>query len=136
MFLAGGIIDRYARDRSTRAYGFFAASGVFFFRFLRLGVLMGLAYGLLVRYLHPWLFGTVYPRVTNDLTVERTAFLVRLALYALFALGLAACNVLFDYAKVRAVVEDRRSMLGATAAACALHRRGTRRPPSASTWST
>jgi hypothetical protein len=116
MFLAGGIIDRYARDRATRGQGFFAASGVFFFRFLRLGVLMGLAYGLLVRYLHPWLFGTLYPRLTNDLTVERTAFLVRLGLYAVFALGLAAGNVLFDYAKVRAVVEDRRSMLGATAA--------------------
>ena len=116
MFLAGGIIDRYARDRITRVHGFFSASGVFFFRFLRLGVLMGLAYGLIVRSLHPWLFGTVYPRVTNDITVERAAFLVRLGLYAVFALGLAACNVLFDYAKVRAVVEDRRSMIGATAA--------------------
>ena len=116
IFLAGGIIDRYARDRRTHAHGFFAASGVFFFRFLRLGVLMGLAYGLLVRYLHPWLFDSVYRRFTNDVTVERTAFLIRLALYAVFALGLAACNLLFDYAKVRAVVEDRRSMLGATAA--------------------
>src|SRR5215210_489003 len=28
IFLAGGIIDRYARDRSTRAVGFFAACGV------------------------------------------------------------------------------------------------------------
>jgi hypothetical protein len=116
MFLAGGIIDRYARDRITRAHGFFAASGVFFFRFLRLGVLMGLAYGLLVRYLHPWFFNTLYPSVTRDLTVERTALLIRAALYALFALCFAACNLLFDYAKVRAVVEDRRSMLGATAA--------------------
>src|ERR1700704_3750856 len=96
MFFAGGIIDRYARDRITRAHGFFAASGVFFFRFLRLGMLMGLAYGLLVRSLHPWLLDTVYPRLTNDLTVERTAFLIRVALYALFALCLAACNVLFD----------------------------------------
>jgi hypothetical protein len=117
MFLAGGIIDRYARDRITRAHGFFAASGVFFFRFLRLGVLMGLAYGLLVQYLHPWLFDAVYVRITREMTVERTAFLIRLALYAVFAGCLAGCNVLFDYAKVRAVVEDRRSMLGATAAA-------------------
>jgi hypothetical protein len=81
-----------------------------------LGVLMGFAYGLLLRSLHPWLFEIMYPRLTHDLTVERTAFLIRVALYALFALCLAACNVLFDYAKVRAVVEDRRSMLGATAA--------------------
>lgn len=117
VFVAGGIIDRFARERRTRAQGFFAASGVFFFRFLRLGALMGLAYGLLLRYLHPWLFTIVYPRITNDLTVERTAFLIRVAFYGVFAVGLAACNVLFDYAKVRAVVEDRRSMLGATAAA-------------------
>jgi hypothetical protein len=116
IFLAGGIIDRYARDRMTRTHGFFAASGVFFFRFLRLGALMGLAYGLLFRYLHPWLFVSVYGRLTYDLAVERTAFTIRVLLYAVFGLTLALCNILFDYAKVRAVVEDRRSMLGATAA--------------------
>src|SRR5206468_11606377 len=27
LFVAGGIIDRYARDRATRAHGFFSASG-------------------------------------------------------------------------------------------------------------
>jgi hypothetical protein len=116
IFFAGGIIDRYARDRVTHAYGFFAASGVFFFRFLRLGALMGLAYGLLFRSLHPWLFDSVYGRLTYDLTVERTAFVLRVLLYVVFGLALAACNILFDYAKVRAVVEDRRSMLGAIAA--------------------
>src|SRR5688572_23240069 len=46
-FLAGGIIDRYARDRVVRAHGFFAVCGVFFFRFLRLGILAAAAYGLL-----------------------------------------------------------------------------------------
>jgi hypothetical protein len=116
IFLAGGIIDRYARDRVTRVHGFFGASGVFFFRFLRLGALMGLAYALLFRYVHPWLFGSVFGSLTHDLTVERTAFALRVLLYAVFGLALAACNILFDYAKVRAVVEDRRSMLGATAA--------------------
>src|SRR6185312_12479448 len=35
-FLAGGIIDRYARQRPTRAYGFCAASGLHFPRLLRL----------------------------------------------------------------------------------------------------
>jgi hypothetical protein len=33
LFAAGGIIDRYARDRATGIHGFFSASGVFFFRF-------------------------------------------------------------------------------------------------------
>ena len=49
IFLAGGIIDRYARDRATRAHGFFAACGVFFFRFLRLAVVQWLVYAAAVR---------------------------------------------------------------------------------------
>lgn len=117
VFLAGGVIDRYARDRPTRAYGFFAASGVFFVRFLRLGVVMAAVYGALFRWVHPWLFDRLYPKMVADITVERTAFFVRVGLYAAFGLVLASFNLLFDYAKVRAVVEDRRSMLGAIAAA-------------------
>jgi hypothetical protein len=117
IFLAGGIIDRVARNHATGAHGFFAVCGVFFFRFLRLAVLMGIAYGLIFRYLHPWLFDTWYPRITHDIAVERTAFLIRVALYAVFGMALGACNLVFDYAKVRAVVEDRRSMIGATVAA-------------------
>jgi hypothetical protein len=117
LFVAGGIIDRYARDRATRAHGFFAASGVFFFRFLRLGVVMWLVYGFLFRYMHPWLFDRLYPRMIHDVSVERTAFLARLVLYLVFGLVLAGCNLIFDYAKIRAVVEDRRSMLASIAAA-------------------
>jgi hypothetical protein len=86
---------------------------VFFFRFLRLAVVMCATYTVLFRLLHPWLFEDVYPRLTRNLTVERTAFFERVALYAVFGLLVAACNLVFDYAKVRAVVEDRRSMIGA-----------------------
>jgi len=117
IFVSGGIIDRYARDRPTRAHGFFAASGVFFLRFLRLAVVMAIVYGLLFGYVHAWLFDRLYPRMTRDLTVERTAFLARIALYVVFGLLLAWCNMVFDYAKVRAVVEDRRSALSAIHAA-------------------
>ena len=118
LFLAGGIIDRYARGRATRSFGFFAASGVFFFRFLRLAVAMWAVYALLFVRLHSWLFGdSVYGRFTRETTVERSAFLLAVVLHALFAIVLAAVNLVFDYAKVRAVVEDRRSMAGALVAA-------------------
>jgi hypothetical protein len=117
VFLAGGILDRVARDRATRANGFFAACGVFFFRFLRLGAVQWIVYASLFGGLHAWLFDRLYPDLIRDLTVERTAFLIRLAMYVVFGLVLAGCNVVFDYAKVRAVVEDRRSMLGALTAA-------------------
>ncbi len=117
LFLAGGIIDRYARDRSTGMHGFFAVSGGFFFRFARLAIIMAVVYGLLFGSLHPWFFDRVYTRLTRNVNVERTAFLIRASLYLVFGLLLAAANVIFDYAKVRAVVEDRRSAVGAVTAA-------------------
>ena len=83
---------------------------MFFFRFLRLAVVQWLVYAFLFGYLHNWLFGTFYPRITHEMNVERTAFLTRLALYLVFGLLVAAAALVFDYAKVRAVVEDRRSM--------------------------
>lgn len=112
-FLTGGIFDRYARARTTHTPAFFAACGVFFFRFLRLGAVAWLAYWLLFRFVHHWLFDSAWTRWTRELTAERDAFWIRLALYVLFAALLAAVNLLVDYAKVRAVVEDRRSMIGA-----------------------
>jgi len=117
IFLAGGILDRYARNRPTRANGFFSASGVFFFRFLRLAIVALAVYWLLYHYVHAWLFDDAYPWLTRDFTVERNAFAVRLLLYAIFGALLLACNMVFDYAKIRAVVEDRRSMIGALVAA-------------------
>jgi hypothetical protein len=112
-FLLGGIIDRYARQRPTRSHGFFSATGVFFVRFLRLALVAGLIYWFLFAYVHPWLFDTWFTNATRDLDVERQAFAWRILMYAIFGLLLVATNVLFDYAKIRAVVEDRRSMLGA-----------------------
>ena len=123
IFFAGGIIDRYARDRTTRAYGFFAASGVFFFRFLRLAVVQWLVYGFLFRSVHPWLFDGLLPRMIHEVSVERTAFFARATLYLVFGVLVAASTTIFDYAKVRAVVEDRRSMLGAIGAALGFIRR-------------
>lgn len=117
VFLSGGILDRYARQRSTRAHGFFAASGVFFWRFLRLGLIAGLIYWALFAYVHRWLLDDAYERLILDVSAERVAFLWRFSLYAVFGAALAAVNVVMDYAKIRLVVEDRRSVVGALSAA-------------------
>jgi hypothetical protein len=117
IFLAGGIIDRYARDRATRTVGFFASCGTFFFRFLRLAAIQWIVYALLFGVVHPWLFDRLYPRMTHEVSVERTAFFARLVLYLVFGVLVAACSMIFDYAKVRAVVEDRRSMVSAVSQA-------------------
>jgi hypothetical protein len=114
-FLSGGILDRLARNRPLGAAGFFAASGTHVFRFVRLGLVAWLVYYLLFTFVHRWLFEDLWEPATRDFTVERTAAYVRLALYAVFGLLLALVNLVIDYARVRIVVEDRRSVIGAIA---------------------
>ena len=117
IFLLGGVLDRLARDRRTGTYGFFAACGTFFFRLLRLGIFAGAVYWLLFTTLHAWLFGRVYTELTRDVTAEQIAFTYRLVLYLVFGAIVATFNIWFDYAKIRMVVEDRRSALGALTSA-------------------
>jgi hypothetical protein len=112
-FLVGGVLDRYARNRPIRGAGFFGACGDWFGRMLRLDVIAALAYLVLFTWIHPLLFERVYGWLTHDQPVERTAFLWRLALYLLFALIACAIHIVVDVARVRAVVEDRRSIIGA-----------------------
>jgi hypothetical protein len=123
LFLAGGILDRYARGRPTRSYEFFTACGVYFVRFLRLAPIIAATYYILFAYVHPLLLGSLYEQLTRDVTAERTAFAWRLALYVAFGVCLILTNMVFDYAKVRAVVEDRRSMIGAVSAGVRFVRR-------------
>lgn len=116
LFLTGGLIDRLARGRSVGSRAFFGTCGVFFFRFLRLGAMVGVVYWLLAGPCHSLLFDVVYPWLTRDISAERVAFAWRVILYALWLVPLVGMNLVADYAKVRAVVEDRRSMVGALAA--------------------
>lgn len=92
-FLSGGTLDRYARRRSTRARGFFAACGGHLGAMLRLG----LTVGLVVALFHLALGGD-FP---NDYVHE-----------AAVAIALAMA-LLLSVAQVRVAVEDRRSALGA-----------------------
>ncbi len=57
MFLAGGVIDRLARDHDLGAGAFFSACGVYFVRFIRLGVITAMVYWVLFGPYHAWLFG-------------------------------------------------------------------------------
>ncbi|MEO5741955.1 MAG: hypothetical protein ABIS29_15315 [Vicinamibacterales bacterium] len=123
LFLAGGVLDRYARARPTRSDEFFTACGVYFVRFLRLAPLIAVAYYVLFAVVHPLLLDQLFAALTRDVTSERTAFFVRLGLYAIFGTLLVVVSIIFDYAKVRAVVEDRRSMIGAVMAGSRFARR-------------
>ncbi|HYN09454.1 MAG TPA: hypothetical protein VES67_18870 [Vicinamibacterales bacterium] len=123
LFLSGGILDRLARARPIGTAAFFAACGVFFVRFIRLSVFVGSAYYVLFRWVYPWLFVDLYARWTGDLAGERDELWVRGALYLVFAFALMVVGIIADFARVRAVVEDRRGMFGALAASIRFVRR-------------
>ena len=116
LFLWGGILDRFARQRPIRGAAFFAACGVFFGRFLRLALLVGPINWALFLWVHPLLFDDAYDWWTRDLTSEREAAIVRGVLYLVFLALLALVGLVTDFAKIRAVVEDRHSMVGAALA--------------------
>jgi hypothetical protein len=112
LFLAGGAIDRLARERRVGTAAFFAACGTGFMQFLRMGVVLGGANWLLLHLAVPAALRAL-PEIDQS-----TGWWQPRAVVA--AIGLTATWVLAvvgDYAKVRAIVEDRRSALGAIAAA-------------------
>lgn len=125
-FLSGGVLDRLARGRALRSQAFFAACGTYVWRFARLGTLAGLVYYVLFAYVHHWIFVDAYESLTRNLSVERTAFAIRIAGYLLFGLLLGFASLVFDYARVRIVVEDRRSAVGALVASLRFVRRHAR----------
>ncbi len=125
-FVSGGIFERLARGGES-GRPFLSACGEWFGRLLRIFLLQVIVFGALFAVLYPWLFYDLFYELTADVAVERTAFFIRLACYLAFAFVLALAHVLFDYAKVRMVVEDRRSALGAVRAALRfLHRNAAR----------
>jgi hypothetical protein len=106
VFLSGGIIDRLARDTRSPAIRFFAASGACFGPLIRLGLIALLVYAGVLRWLEPWLAGMS----------DGVAELPRLALFGALATLLFFIALVFDYARVRLVIEDRRSAIGALGA--------------------
>jgi hypothetical protein len=123
IFLSGGLIDRLARARPVGTRAFFGACGIFFFRFLRLTAIVGVVYWLIASPFHRILFAGIYPWLIRDLSSERAALVWRVICYAIWLAPLVVVNVVADYAKARAVIEDRRSMLGALTAGARFVRR-------------
>lgn len=112
VFLSAGIVDRLARDTRASGTRFFGACGACFMPLLRLAVVTFLAYGAVLSYLAPAL-----ARIANN-----SGNIVELALYGVLAATLFAVSLVLDYARVRLVVEDRRSAVGAIAASLRLLR--------------
>ena len=122
-FLAGGILDRLARQQGTGGSAFLATCRHHFWPLARLAALAGTMYWFLLGGLYPWLLGDLFGSPARVPTVPAGGPALRSTLQVMFLAGLAGVGLLVDYARVRAVVEDRRSMVGALLAAFRFVRR-------------
>ena len=116
-FLAGGALDRLARQRWMGSPGFLAACRRHFWPLTRLALLAGALYWLLFGVLRPWLSGAPPGASATGPGSGAYGDAAWLAVNGLFAAGRAGIGLVVDYARVRTVVEDRRSAIGALLAA-------------------
>ena len=110
ILIQGGAISHLTRPESKLSLGeFLGRSGSFFFRFVRIAVIVGSGYYGVYR-LALWLFPAI-ERWTRDVTVEKTVLGYNLAGAVGIVLLMAFLHMVAEYAKIATVTDDRRSMI-------------------------
>ena len=99
----GGVIERLAHGRRICVGAAMAASRRSTSRLLMLGLAGGVAYLVLYLTVHAVMFGPLYEWLIAG-TIERTAFIWRLALAVVFGALLLVLGQLLDYAKLAIVL--------------------------------
>jgi hypothetical protein len=122
-FLWGGALRRYAADGAIGVRGFIAAGLAFMPRFIVIALAAAVAIVVLYVTLHPLLFGPVYRSLVSEAASERTAFAVRVMLYAIFFAPVAMVGLVADYARVASVAGPAAPAAAAIGAAAAFVRR-------------
>ncbi len=108
LFVSGGILEVYRQDRRLDTGDFFAASGAFFWRFVRLALFS----------LVPFVFiGSLYQQIErfsdyvgDKVVADQVGFFIWLAGVIIVVLLALLVRLWFDIAKVRAVAQNERRM--------------------------
>ncbi len=115
-FFTGGILDFYLSGGEVSRERFFSASARYFPRMARLFALAAILYAAAYTILLPGVDQAI--QTVNRQTIdERVAFAWVIAKYALVLGAVFLINLVFDYAKILAVRQDRRSAVLSAAAA-------------------
>ena len=111
--LAGGIIEVFASaDKRFTMRKFWGGCGAYFWRFFRLMWISVIFYALALGIY--WLLVLGIERADKTATVERPTVIKSFGALLLLLLLFSAVNMLFDYAKIGAVINDRRKMFRET----------------------
>jgi hypothetical protein len=108
--ISGGILDRYARQRPLHVHGFIAACGRTAFRLLRLNLIVLAIYAVVLGAASQ-IAEPAFGALTREETAERAAFFWYVLTVLAAGLIVTAITIVADCARVRLVVEDRRSAL-------------------------
>ena len=108
LFLTGGILEAYRSGRRLTTREFFEACGSYFWRWVRLLILMGIVMiPVLMLVSLVWKQGTT---PMGSALTEKTGFWILVAGMGAMALLLMCIRLWFDMAQVRAVVEEETGM--------------------------
>lgn len=110
-FLLGGVLDHLARGRALALDRFAGAGGRYLPRFVGLALLSGVAYFLIYK-LAAWVYRRI-AEASGDVTVERTVFAWVLLAAVLTVALMSVVRMVFDYAKIAAVTEERSGLASA-----------------------
>ena len=111
--LAGGIIEIFAStDRRFTMRRFWGGCGGHFWRFFRLMWISMVFYAMTIGIY--WLIMWQIGKADSTATVERPTVIKSFAPMLLLLLLIAVVNMVFDYARIASVINDRRKMLRET----------------------
>ena len=113
LLTAGGTLAVFSgTEKRFSAPVFFRGCGAFFWRFLRLFILSVIFYGIFVFGVNGGL-SALFSRMTRNWTMEKYVLFLSWGRLLLVAFFFILINMIFDYAKVRIVVEEGRSAIAA-----------------------
>lgn len=108
LFVSAGIVETYRDDRSLTAGEFFAASGAFFWRFVRLALLSIVPF-VIVALIYQGL-SKAADHIGDRAIADQVGIFLSLAAFVIFLLLALWVRLWFDLAQVRAVVLSERGM--------------------------
>lgn len=114
-FLAGGFIGIYSKDYRSTFTEFLMDGAKYFGKFFRLSLVALLTYYVFFAVVVSWINNAI-PRWTQFEASEATPFTYYMVRDVAVLLVISFLFMIFDYARIRMVVDDRTSALGATAA--------------------
>lgn len=116
VYLTGGIVATLASDSRITLRRFSTGAGRFFWRYVRLLLIFLVVFGGILAANSEWLEPYVSDQ-EKTVTTDRASFLWSVGNQAAIFLAAAFALMVFDYAKIRTVIQRRRSMVVAVLSA-------------------